>query len=106
MAALVGYQADLYMASGTSVTFTNEVMTDSGDHKTYTVATGNTAHRYWDDQSALTIQTSPDGVTWTTQTTGFTVRYCGGVVTFTTVDATREVRASGKYLPISQVGQA
>lgn len=106
MAALVGYQADLYMASGTSVTFTNEVMTDSGDHQTYNVAVANTAHRYWDDTSALTIQTSPDGTTWTTQTTGFTVRYVGGQVVFTAVDATRQVRASGKYLPISQVGQA
>ena len=106
MAALVGYLADLYMASGTSVAFTAEVMTDSGDHQTYNVAVGNTAHRYWDDKSALTIQTSPDGVTWTTVTTGFTVRYVGGQVTFTTVDATREVRASGNYLPISQVGQA
>lgn len=106
MTALTGTQADLYMASGTSVTFTSEVMTDSGDHQTYKVATGNTAHRYWDDQSALTIQTSPDGTTWTTVTTNFTVRYVGGVVTFTTVDATRQVRASGKYLPISQIGQA
>lgn len=106
MAAIAGYQADLYMASGASVTFTQEVMTDSGDHKTYNVATGNTAHRYWDDQSALTIQTSPDGTTWTTVTTGFTVRYVGGQVTFTTADATRQVRASGKYLAISQVGSA
>jgi hypothetical protein len=106
MAALVGYQADLYMASGASVTFTNEVMTDSGDHKTYNVAVGNTAHRYWDDTQALTIQTSPDGTTWTTVTTGFTVRYVGGQVTFTTADATRQVRASGKYLAISQVGSA
>lgn len=106
MAAIAGYQADLYMASGASVTFTQEVMADFGDHKTYNVATGNTAHRYWDDQSALTIQTSPDGTTWTTVTTGFTVRYVGGQVTFTTADATRQVRASGKYLAISQVGSA
>lgn len=107
MTALVGYNADLYMASGVGVTFTDEVMTDSGDHETYNVAVGNTAHRYWDDTSALTIETSPDGVTWTAATAGtFTVRYCGGVVTFTTVDATRQVRASGKYLAISQIGQA
>lgn len=106
MTALAGFQADLYMASGTSLAFTNEVMTNSGDNMTYTVATGNTAHRYWDDKSALTIATSPDGITWTTVTTGFSVRYCGGVVTFTSAVAGRQVRASGNYLPISQIGQA
>jgi hypothetical protein len=104
MAALAGYNADLYMASGTSVTMTNEVMTDSGDHQTYNA--GTAAHRYWDDQSALTVQTSPDGVTWTTVTVGFTVRYCGGVITFTSAVAGRQVRVTGKYLPISQVGSA
>ena len=106
MAALVGYSADLYMASGAGVTFTAEVMTDSGDHQTYNA--GTTTHRYWDDTSALTIEVSTDGgVTWNAAAAGtFSVRYCGGVVTFTTSNAARQVRATGKYLAISQIGQA
>ena len=108
MAALTGTLADLYMASGAGVTFTQEVMTDNGDHETYHVATANTAHRYWDDTSALTIEVSTDGgATWAAAAAGtYSVRYVGGVVTFTTVDSTREVRVSCKYLAISQVGQA
>lgn len=108
MTALTGTQADLYMASGTSVAFTQAVMTDSGDHKTYTTTT--TAHRYWDDSAAVTtlIEVSTDGgSTWNPATAGtFTVQFVGGVVTFTTVNASREVRATGKYWPISQIGQA
>jgi hypothetical protein len=106
MAAIAGYLSDLYMASGAGVTFTTEAMTDSGDHTIYTA--GTAAHRYWDDTSALTIEVSTDGgSTWGAPTAGtYSVQYVGGVVTFTTADPTRSVRASGKYLAISQIGQA
>lgn len=106
MTALAGWKADLYMASGAGVAMTNEVMTDSGDHQTYNA--GTSAHRYWDDTSALTVQVSTDGgVTWSSPTAGtFSVRYCGGIVTFVSANAARSVRVTGKYLPISQVGQA
>jgi hypothetical protein len=106
MAVIAGYQADLYMASGASVSFTNEVMTDSGDHTTYNA--GVVAHRYWDDTSALTVQISTDGgATWNAPSAGtYSIRYCGGIITFTTANAARSVRVTGKYLVISQVGQA
>jgi hypothetical protein len=105
MAAIAGYQADLYMASGAGVTFTEEAMTDSGDHTIYTPTT--TAHRYWDDTATLLIEKSTDdGDNWST-VTNYTVDYVGGVVTFASANGgTDLIRASGKYLAISQVGQA
>jgi hypothetical protein len=106
MAAIVGYQADLYMASGAGVTFTTEAVGNTGDNQAYRASV--TAHRYWDDTSALTVEFSVNGgANWNPAVAGtYTVQYCGGVITFTTVDAARTVRASGKYLAISQIGQA
>lgn len=106
MAALAGFRASVYITSTPSLAFTNEAFTDAGDHKTYTIT--NAAKRYWDNTQALTVQTAPDGVTWTTVTTGFTVNYCGGVVTFTNAvaGATPSVRVSGSYFPYSLFGDA
>ena len=107
MTALQGFKADLYMASGAGVTFTTEAVADTGDHQNYR-QTGTPTHRYWDDTQTLTIEVSFNGGgSWATATPGtFTVQYVGGLVTFTTVDATRTVRATGKYLAISQIGLA
>jgi hypothetical protein len=107
MAAIAGYQADLYMASGAGVTFTEEAMTDEGAHTVY--HHGTAAHRYWDDTASLTIEISTDsGSNWdTVDPADITVDYVGGVVTFASANGgTDLVRASGKYLAISQVGQA
>lgn len=105
-AALAGIEADLYVASGTSTSFTQVTMTDSGDDQTYT--TTDTTKRYWDDTATTTIEISTDsGGTWSTPAADtYTIQYVGGVVTFTTSDNTREVRSSGKYFTIAQLGQA
>jgi hypothetical protein len=107
MTALAGTSADLYIASGAGVTFTTEAVADTGDHQNYR-QTGTPAHRYWDDTSALTVEISTNGGgSWSTaKPTTYTVQYCGGLITFTTIDATRTARATGKYLTISKVGLA
>lgn len=107
MTALPGFKASLYATTTPSVAFTNEAMTDGGAHTVYTIT--NAVKRYWDVSQALTVQTSPDGSTgWTTVTTGFTVNYCGGIITFAVAltGSTPSVRVSGSYLPYSQVASA
>lgn len=107
MTAIAGYLADLYMASGAGVTFTTEAMTDSGDHTTY--KHGTAAHRYWDDTASLTIEVSTDsGSNWdTADPADYTVEYPSGYVIFASANGGSDlVRASGKYLAVSQIGQA
>ncbi len=107
MTALAGYKANVYFSTGVSTPFTNMSMTDAGDHMTFTASVS--AQRYLDPNQPLTVQTAPDGVTWTTVTTGFTVQYCGGVIVFASPVAggTPSCRISaGNYLVFSQAGQA
>jgi hypothetical protein len=91
------------------VPFTNLNLVDSGDHKTFNV-TVNDAKRYWDPAVALTVQTSPDGTTWTTASSStYTVRYVNGQVVFATAvtGATPSARISaGNYFAISFLGDA
>lgn len=106
MGALAGYKASLYATTTPSVAFTNEAFTDAGDHKNYTIS--NSVKTFWDNATALTVQTSPDAIVWTTVTVGFTVNYCGGIITFASAvtGATPSCRVSGNYLPYSLVGDA
>src|ERR1041385_1567427 len=99
MAAIAGYKADLSIASGVGTTFSNEA-TSTADLTTYQIT--DVTKRYWDLTTALTVQTSPDGVTWTTVTNGFQVGYAGGLIIFPAAQAVgTQVRVSGKYLAIS-----
>jgi hypothetical protein len=106
MAALAGYLASLYITGTTSVAFTNVAMTDSGDHKTFTIS--DATKRYWDLTQPVTVQTAPDGVTWTTVTTGFTIQYVGGKVVFSAAitGATPSCRVSASYFAYSFLGNA
>lgn len=104
MAFQAGYLGSIYvMSNASSVAMTNEALTDSGDHTTYFDA--NTAHIYWDDSAVPTVQTSPDGTTWTTQSaTLYTVQYVGGKIIWNTPQASgTQVRLStgGKYFAYS-----
>lgn len=108
MGALAGYKASVYITTTPSLAFTNMVLTDSGGlHTTYTTPIANASQRYWDMTQPLTVQTSPDGTTWTTSTAG-TVQYIGGIVTFASAltGATPSVRVSGYYMPYSLALQA
>jgi hypothetical protein len=104
MAALPGYKASIYATTTPSVAFTNEAMTDAGDHQTFTVVAA--AKRYWDQATALTVQTTTDGTTWTT-TTAYTTAMLGVIVLTTAlVGASPGCRVSGNYLPYSVIGDA
>src|SRR5579885_417352 len=81
MSAISGYKASLLITSGSSLSLTDEATTDAGDHKTFTVT--NAAHRFLDPNASYTIQTAPDGSTWSTVTTGFTIYYGAGAIVFT-----------------------
>ncbi len=99
--AIAGYEGSLLVTSPPSVNVVNDVLTNpSTDKKTW--VEGTSTHRYWDRNQPVTVQTSPDGVTWTTVTTGFTVQHVGGIVTFTVAvaGATPGVRLSTvNYFP-------
>lgn len=103
---LVGYLGRLYIAAGDPVAFSQEAMTDSGDHQEYAITNAN--KRYWDDGIAPTVEVSTDsGANWdTADPADYTVQYVGGVVTFGDVDADREVRVTGNYLVASNAGNA
>ncbi|BCL83173.1 hypothetical protein ccbrp13_56380 [Ktedonobacteria bacterium brp13] len=104
---IAGHNTQIYLTSGTSIALTNEAMSDSGDHLTFNVT--NAAHQCWDSNAAFVVQTSPDGVTWTTVTTGFTINYPIGRVVFATAvsGATPSCRiSSGKYFVFSFMAYA
>lgn len=107
MSAVAGVFGDILITSPPSVSLpANYVLTDAGDHKTFNNPTGS--QRYWDDTAVPTVQTSPDGTTWTTVTSGFTIRYVNGQILFTNAitGATPSVRIStgGKYFPYASIG--
>lgn len=108
MSALAGYKANVYITSTPSVSFSNMVLTDAGDHKTFSTPGGSAAQRYWDETQAITVQTAPDGVTWTTVTTGFTIQWVGGVIVFTNAvtGGTPSCRVSAFYMPYSVIARA
>ena len=106
MTALSGDRVQI-LITGAAVSITDEALLDSGDHTTFTVTSGNTAHRYWDDTAVFVFQTSPDGATWTTVAPS-SVQYVGGKVTFPgAVGGTHQARVhAGYYLPFSAMADA
>lgn len=102
--AVAGYTSQVLIASLPSVAFTNEATTTS-DRITYTIT--NAAHRYFDKSVPVVTQTSPDGTTWTTVTTGFQLFRCNARVVFTSAQPVgTQVRfASGNYFPYAQIAE-
>lgn len=105
MAVVAGFQSSFLVTSQPGVAFTNEATTTS-DRITYTLS--NAAKRYLDKSVAPVIQTSPDGTTWTTVTTGFTLFRCNARVVFVVAQPVgTQVRfVSGNYLPYTTLGEA
>ena len=106
MAPIPGFKASVYVSSGASIAFTQAPCTDSGDHTKFQIT--SSTYRYVDPLTALTIQTSPDGVTWTTITSGYTFFFCGGIIVLSSAlsGSTPSVRISGAYYVVSQAMQA
>jgi hypothetical protein len=108
MTALPGYLAGIWLAVQPSITFTNLVLTDSGDHIHFSLSETD-IHRYWDPDVALAVQTAPDGSTWTTANPStYTVQYVGGMITFASAvtGGTPSARVSGKYMALAFIGDA
>ena len=106
MSALAGFKANVYITATPAVVFTNIVLVDAGDHKTFTIS--DATKRYWDETQTITVQTAPDGSTWTTVTTGFTVQWVGGIIVFAVAvsGATPSCRVSASYMPYSVIARA
>lgn len=102
---VAGYSGSILITSTPNVALANYVLTDAGDHKTFNVPSADFAtKRYWDQTASFVVQTAPDGSTWTTVTTGFTIRYVTGQVLFASAvtGGTPSCRIqSGAYLPFS-----
>lgn len=108
MTALAGYLTNIYYLSGSSTAFTNLALSNpSGDKKTWTL-TGVNTKQIWDPTQPLPVQTAPDGVTWSTVTTGFNVMYPIGTIVFASAVAggSPAVRVSGNYWPYVFLGDA
>ena len=106
MTTLSGSGASVLIASGAAVSFTNEATTGNAGRTAYAI--NDATKRYWDDTASFTVQTSPDGSTWTTATAGtYTVQHVGGIITFGSARAAgTQVRVSGSYFTTTTVGQA
>jgi hypothetical protein len=101
--ALHGKHSQIILTSTPALSFTNLVLQDSGDHTTFFAASADAAKRYWDSTQTLTVQTSPDGTTWTNASPK-SIRYLSGSVTFASAvsGGTPGARVSaGHYLPWS-----
>jgi len=105
MAELVGRQADVYWiaedASGTSMT--NEACSDKGTTPARTIyQIDSGTKRYW-KSGTITVETSPDGVVWST-VTDYQLGLAGGLVVFNTQRASgTQVRVSGTYFTPSAI---
>lgn len=99
MAVFKGYEASVYIASGTPVSFTDAATTTT-DYKVYTIQ--DSSKRFWDRRYAITVKKNGNVIT-----TGFTIQYPGGRVIFSTANSSSDViTVSGYYIPVSQVLQA
>lgn len=110
MAPIPGFKASVYVTATPSVSFTNLSLVDSGTHTVYSVGAGNSAKWYWDETQSFTVQTSPDGSSWSTASPStYTIQYVGGIITFQSAitGGTPSCRVSaGYYMPYSVVARA
>ncbi len=104
--AIAAYSSQVYLTSQPSIALTNELCTDSGDHKTYTIT--NQAKKRLDPKTPIVVSTSPDGTIWTVVSTGFTLSRVNARVIFAVANAAgTQVRfTSGAYFTEMLVAQA
>lgn len=75
---LAGYGGSVLITSSTNASLTDEVLTDSGDHKTFNISSASfAAKRYWDRTVAPVVQSEYDDV----QTVTITGSPTGGTFT-------------------------
>lgn len=103
MAAIAGKGGAVLVPTGATVALTNEATTANTARTQYTIT--NVARRAIDRTTSVTVETSPDGVTWSAAT-GYVVRFAIGRVDFSAAQAAgTQVRVTGRYQPMVQSGQ-
>jgi hypothetical protein len=111
VAAISGAGASIKFASYANAVLTDEVLTDSGDHKIFNISSSSFAtKRIWDRLATFTVQTTIDGGSnWIAAVAGYTIRYLTGQVTLFAplVPGTVGCRIhAGAYLPLSTAANA
>lgn len=102
-----GRVSGFFRQDGDSVAFTDLVLQDMGDHKTYRVDPTTIGKLYWDRNLPVTVQVAPDGVTYAAPVVGYEVQHLSGYVVFASpLNATSKVKVSGSSFTIAQVGGA
>lgn len=103
MSALAGNGAAIYITSGTSVAFSQQACTDSGDATTFYIT--DRTKQYFDDAATFTVETSTDGgTTWNAAAAGtYTLEYPVGKIVFSSAQTGAEVRVSGKSFAATKV---
>jgi hypothetical protein len=105
MGAEAAYNTSFVITSQPAISLTDEAMTDSGDHTTYTIT--NQEKRFLDINTPVVVQTSPDGVTWTT-VSNYTLKHVNATVIFNSaLSSGTQVRLhSGAFYSYSMLGGA
>lgn len=90
-----GIDVRLYKTAVTHTDMTTEAMTDSGDHKRYSIT--DKTKVAWDNTQAFTVYVAGSEVT-----TGFTIEYPGGEVVFAASQGANAVTVTGAYFAIDK----
>lgn len=103
MSAIVGYGGAVLLPVGAAAALTNAATTASTDRTVYTIT--DTTKRAIVRSVSVTVETSPDGTTWS-PASGYTVRHAVGQVVFTAARPVgTQIRVSGQYQPMVTSGQ-
>lgn len=103
MAAIAGKGGAVLIPVGAVVTLTNTPTTANTARTVYTIT--DPTKRALDRTFNVTVETSPDGVTWSAAS-GFRVVHAGGQVIFSAAQAVgTQIRVSGKNQPMVTSGQ-
>lgn len=103
--ALHGKSARVLLQTGVSTAFTQQAMTDTGDHKRYKIT--NTLYNYFDPDMAVVVENSVNaGTSWNTMSGAlYTVEAPGGNIVFAVANgATDLIRVSGNYHTMADWG--
>jgi hypothetical protein len=102
--AVSGYNADVWITAAPSIPVTNEVCTDISPG-TGGASFQTSVHKRWDKHATLTVQTSVDGTSWSTDTTlNQYFQWVSGIFLFPNRTLVgMHVRVSGSYFNASQV---
>ena len=104
--AVAGKVSGIYRRDGVSASFTNLLLEDLGDHKTFRVPLADTTHKYWDKFYPVTVYVNT-GSGFQPTLLDYEVQHPSGYVVFTNpLPQPAQVEASGYAFPIIQVAGA